>query len=237
MWDVQPDYSCAYRAQGNGLVERIHRTIKRMVARSCRGVAEMVFWYNCTKGERPASPSEFVFGAKPRMPGITSRRRPVQADLKLRQIESSDTRARPELNPFAEGDLVFVKRTSRCDQPWSGPHRISRVVSSVAVTLDGDSCPRHVSHLRRVPLTDAIGEVRQPPVEPAKFRAACDEQSTDEDNSSDVDEHEETLTSASCQPDVAVVGVAPEPVDDGARPAATTRDRRPPSWMADYYEL
>ena len=44
VWDVQPDYSCAYRAQGNGLVERVHRTIKRMVARSGRGVAEMVFW-------------------------------------------------------------------------------------------------------------------------------------------------------------------------------------------------
>ena len=177
-----------------------------------------------------------MFGAKPRMPGITSRRRSVRADLDLRQIEGSNTRTRPELNPFAEGELVFLKRTSRCDQPWSGPHRVSRVVSSVAVILDGDSCPRHVSHLRRVPPTDAAGDGRRPPVEPATFRAACDdsdEQPADTDNSSD----DKPFNFACSQPDVTVDGGALEPVDDEAGPVPTTRDRRPPSWLADYYQL
>ena len=110
------------------------------------------------------------------MPSITDRRRAVWVDLELRQTENSDTRARPEFNPFVEEELVFLKRTSRCDQPWSGrPHRVSRIVSNVAVTLDSDSCPRHVSHLRRVPLTDAVNEGSQTPVEPATFRSACDD--------------------------------------------------------------
>ena len=35
-WDVELDFSCAYRAQGNGLIERTYRTIKRTAARSGR---------------------------------------------------------------------------------------------------------------------------------------------------------------------------------------------------------
>ena len=69
-WGVTSEFSCAYRAQGNGVVECVHHTIKRMVARSGRSVDEMTFWYNATKGERPASPYEMVFRASPRMPGV-----------------------------------------------------------------------------------------------------------------------------------------------------------------------
>ena len=74
VWMVKADFSCAYRPQGNGLVERVHRTIKRMVARSGRSVGEMTFWYNATRGERLTSPYEMVFGAKPRMPSVLDRR-------------------------------------------------------------------------------------------------------------------------------------------------------------------
>ena len=44
-WSVHQIFSCAYRPTGNGIVERNYRTIKRMVARSRRGVGKMVFWY------------------------------------------------------------------------------------------------------------------------------------------------------------------------------------------------
>ncbi len=33
-WQVEAVFACAYRSRGNGVVERVHRTIKRMVARS-----------------------------------------------------------------------------------------------------------------------------------------------------------------------------------------------------------
>ena len=38
-----------------------------------RTVEEMTFWYNSTKGERPASPYEMLFAAKPRRPRIANR--------------------------------------------------------------------------------------------------------------------------------------------------------------------
>ena len=47
-WGVSVVFCCAYKHAGNGIVERNHRTIKRMVARSGRGVEDMVFWYNNT---------------------------------------------------------------------------------------------------------------------------------------------------------------------------------------------
>ena len=47
-WHIQSIYRCAYRAEGNGVVERNHRTIKRMAARSNNSVLDMVHWYNTT---------------------------------------------------------------------------------------------------------------------------------------------------------------------------------------------
>ena len=37
-WGVSVVFCCAYKHAGNGIVERNHRTIKRMVASSGRGV-------------------------------------------------------------------------------------------------------------------------------------------------------------------------------------------------------
>jgi len=88
-WDIKSDFSCAYRSKGNGLIERIHRTIKRMVARSGRSVEEMTFWYNATKGERIASPYEMMFVAKSRMPGVTEKRqeiRRIQPDANVSSV-------------------------------------------------------------------------------------------------------------------------------------------------------
>ena len=150
--------------------------------------------------------------------------------------ENSDMYVRLEFNPFVEGELVLLKQTSCCDQPWSGPHYISHIVSNVAVTLDGDSCPWHVSHLCSVPLTDTVNEGSQTPVEPATFHSVCDDQCADDNNSND-EEHEETLTLASSQPDVTVYSVAPEPIDNKTGPNPTTHDQHPPSWLADYYQL
>ena len=47
-WGVSVVFYCAYKHAGNGIVERNHRIIKRMVARSGQGVEDMVFWYNNT---------------------------------------------------------------------------------------------------------------------------------------------------------------------------------------------
>ena len=154
-WDVKADFSCAYRSQGNSIVERVHRTIKRMVARSGRSVEEMAFWYNATRGERPASPFEMVFGARPRMPGVVDRRREVERSWPESPPVTDDTRSDLERNPFVVGDQVFLKTGSHCDTLWSGPHRVTSIKSSVSVALGDSDIPRHVSFLRRVPVPPA----------------------------------------------------------------------------------
>ena len=45
-WNVKTTYRCAYRPSGNGVVERCHRTIKSMAAKSGGDPLDMVFWYN-----------------------------------------------------------------------------------------------------------------------------------------------------------------------------------------------
>ena len=156
VWAIRAVFSCAYRAQGNGLVERVHRTIKRMVARSGRSVEEMTFWYNVTQGERSASPYAMVFGAKPRMPGVTDGRQEVERTWPRMPCRVDGTQFdEVTSNPFVVGDQVFLKSGSRCDIPWTGPHRVTGVKSNVSITLDGSDVPRHVSHVRRVPVPQA----------------------------------------------------------------------------------
>ena len=50
-WGMKIMYRCANEPKGNGIAERNHRTIKRMVARTQRQVSEMVYWYNSSPRE------------------------------------------------------------------------------------------------------------------------------------------------------------------------------------------
>ena len=115
-WDVNQILTCAYRPQGNARVERMHRTIKRSVARTGRDIEEAVFWYNVTKNSRGECPFEMVFGTLPKRPGISGVRREVVSDekgfaeCKSRNYEDVDR------NPFVVGDLVYVRNPGgRCD--------------------------------------------------------------------------------------------------------------------------
>ena len=47
-WDITAHFRCAYEPGGNGIVERNHRTIKTMAARTRCSVADAVYWYNMT---------------------------------------------------------------------------------------------------------------------------------------------------------------------------------------------
>ena len=197
-----------------------------MVAQSGRGVAEMVFCTIALKANGwPALANSCLVRSHKCQVSLTDG---TLCGLTLNYDKQRTQTCEHNLNSIhlLKESWCFLKQTSCCDQPWSGPHCVSHIVSKVAVTLDGDSCPRHVSHLHHVPLTDAVNERSQTPVEPATFRSVCDDQSADDDNSSD-EEHEETLTSASSQPDATVNSVAPEPIDNETGPDPTTHDRHP----------
>ncbi len=154
-WGVRQEFACAYRSVGNSLAERGHRTIKRMVARSGRSVHEMAFWYNNTRASKQeATPFELVFATKPRLPGVRVNREDIVRPQLFDQGKTNASRQRrrdASRNPFSIGDAVFMKESKSCVKPWSGPWIVSRVLSNVAVELNHDGIPRHVSHLRRVP--------------------------------------------------------------------------------------
>ena len=73
-WSIIQQFSCAYRAKGNGIVERVHRTIKRASKRAGSTIADAVFWFNNTTSQSGSCPYEIVFSAKSKKPGINEAR-------------------------------------------------------------------------------------------------------------------------------------------------------------------
>ena len=74
-WGVRPFYRAAYRAGGNGIVERSHRTIKTMAERSGKSPIDAVFWYNVVPryGQQPASvPQKSVATYEWRLPVMSA---------------------------------------------------------------------------------------------------------------------------------------------------------------------
>lgn len=47
-WGVQFRFRCAYVPEGNGLIERSHRSIKTIAAKKQHTIMDLVDWYNVT---------------------------------------------------------------------------------------------------------------------------------------------------------------------------------------------
>jgi hypothetical protein len=132
-WNVDHIFSCAYKKQGNGIVERQHRTIKRMVARSGGSVQDMVYWYNFSAKVDGSTPAESIYqyGGQS-LPDVTGNSFRRQRDT--------------HLNPFSVGDSVYVKPPgARCTTTWP-TGEVTAIISNTAVKVG--STPRHVSDLR-----------------------------------------------------------------------------------------
>jgi len=147
-WTVKQRFSSAYRPQGNGLAERVHRTVKRTLARTSCTVEEAVFWINATKAnESKLSPFEILFRARPRRPGIDSAREWIKKPVEESQKTNRDEECR---NPLQVGDSVYLRPgDGKCDKEWTGPHVVSKVMSPVTVELDHDGVTRHTNHCRK----------------------------------------------------------------------------------------
>jgi len=150
-WEVDQIFSAAYRPKGNGVIERVHRTIKRSVGRTKRSVEEAVFWYNNTSGKVGISPYELMFGYKSRKPNVSKCRLRAEK-VPSRNTDVDNDYSDVEKNPFVVGDKVYLKPSnSRCDVEWSGPHVVTKLLSRVSCEINDDGIARHVSHLRLVP--------------------------------------------------------------------------------------
>ena len=134
-WGVKPTFRCAYRPEGNSIVERNHRTIKRMAARCNADPEHMVFYYNVTPKEGISEgtvPADSLHRYRWSVPGIDQ--------VQPREIDRNDQ--------WSCGERVFVKpRPARCTTPW-----IPGIVTGAHPgQIEVNGIPRHVSDLRRVP--------------------------------------------------------------------------------------
>ena len=153
-WEIEQNLSCAYRPQGNGIIERSHRTVKRSVARSSCSVAEAVFWLNNSRTSSAFSPFELLFSMQCKKPGICNTgtmlnrsELPNYSPVDPANSSYSDI----ESNPFIVGDQVYLRpNDGKCDKKWTGPHRITKLLSRVSVVINDDGVARHISHLRKV---------------------------------------------------------------------------------------
>ena len=95
-WGVRMRFRCAYVPAGNGIVERSHRTIKRIAARTQCLVMEAVYWYNVTPKDNVSAstaPANIIYSYTARIRGV---------DVTLPPED-----ARP--SSYEVGDSVWVK--------------------------------------------------------------------------------------------------------------------------------
>lgn len=135
-WGVSLVFRCAYRASGNAIVERNHRTIKRMATRSGGDILDMVYWYNVSSKshDKESSPAGqmFLYPWKP-------------MKVNLPEEVPEPTAAKPEV-----GQRVFVKPpNASCTDWWSEGIVTGDLPNRPAVEVDG--VPRHVADLRHFP--------------------------------------------------------------------------------------
>ena len=138
-WRIRQTYRGINRPSGNGIVERNHRTIKRMAARSGSDPLDMVFWYNMAprNGTQPSSiPARGLFSYSWRLP--------------LKAVTTEGGRSK-----FTEGDEVVVKPfPMSCTKEWK-PGRVTKINSPTNIDVDG--WPRHVADIRSCQHRDSDG--------------------------------------------------------------------------------
>ena len=142
-WNVSVTFRCAYRPSGNGIIERAHRTIKSMAAKSGGDVRDMVFWYNVSPKsgvDGNTLPSARLHNYRWNYPVIKAGSAPVTYTGALR---------------FSCGQNVYVKPpNARCTTQWT----IGTVTKDCrgGVAVEVNHIPRHIADIRVVPGADVV---------------------------------------------------------------------------------
>ena len=143
-WAVSQLFRAAYKPRGNGIVERNHRTVKRMKARRGGTVEAAVQAYNRTpRGPWNAIPAEVMFGRPVTNPIVRKARVDTDSPEAVGQSNQRD-----DPRELQAGDRVVVKPpNARCDTRWR-PATITKVNSKWNVEVEG--MPRHAQDVRLV---------------------------------------------------------------------------------------
>ena len=226
LWGVSQVFCCAYKHSGNGIIERHHRTIKRMVARTGGAIQGMVYWYNNTPNLDRIVPADAIYSYETRLLG-----EPVPA----RQFEGS---RECNKNSYQAGDQVYVKPgKARCDTMWRRGI-VTRVQADHVVEVDGVN--RHVADVRHVE------QQHMPNLEPEQhsavnpgveldYRADGDYADGDyadgdyaDGDYADIDGDDGSNDDNADEDDNA-------DDSDSSDEEPVVRDRRPPQWLVDFY--
>jgi len=227
-WCISLRFRAAYAPSGNGIVERNHRTIKRIAARGKISPEEATFWYNVTprkETERRSVPSCVLFSYMWRVP----------YDINCREVEDGES------GSFAVGDEVWVKpAVASCTKQWA-LGEVTRVVSKHVVCVDG--MPKHVRDVRKRRYggrsVSVLGRGSSADAPPAPWCGGGGGMSLDAPGSQvreHVQEHGQTEASVDREPVESSSDIDEEGAIQGEAemPRRSQRVRRAPSWMADF---
>lgn len=135
-WNIVRVFRAAYRPEGNGIVERHHRTIKAIAERGGISPIEAVYWYNSTprSGQDASSvPQHSVYKYEWRYPSV---------------VPSGANTGQDDALSIKMGEEVWVKPPdARCTTQWR-KGIVTHVNSSNNISVNG--MPRHVLDVRPV---------------------------------------------------------------------------------------
>ena len=226
-WGISLRFRAAYAPSGNGIVERNHRTIKRIAARGKISPEVATYWYNVTprKGVEDASvPCRKLFKYSWRVPYDINQK----VDLEV------------ENEHFSIGDEVWVKPAiPSCTKHWT-LGSVTKVQSRHVICVDG--MPRHVRDVRRrrrgseeepEDITDEDELMVDHTHADSQGRSVDQEQPATEPEAQSVEQEQPVSESNDS------LSGRPEEVGEATRalveePRRSVRSRRQPNWLADY---
>ena len=135
-WNVRATFRCANRAQGNGIVERHNRTIKRMAKRSNSTIENAVYWYNNTVSKSMKIPHLLFFNRLAKLPL-------EKAKEKYEQEKCIKSR-------FHIGQEVYLKPpNAKCTDEWLVAKITGNPTHNSNIEVNGTMY--HISHIRAKP--------------------------------------------------------------------------------------